>query len=491
MAIDTKHPLYTEFLEDWILVRDAYRGERRVKQKGTVYLPATSGQIEDGMGYGQNSIPEPGRAAYNAYLTRAAFPEFVSMAVEAMIGMMHRKPPVVELPPAMEPMLERATVDGESMGQLLRRINEQQLVAGRLGLMLDVPNGAGPEVLPYVATYIAESIINWDDGAREELVEQKLNLVVLDESEHVRLADFSWDLKEKFRVLVLGNPQTNEPDGLYRVAIVESRETSSLTDAALVEPQLAGRTLGEIPFVFINSKDIVPEPDDPPLIGLARKAMLVYRGEADYRQSLFMQGQDTLVVKGANTDKEEKIRVGANARIDLPADGDAKYIGTDAKGLPEMRTALENDRAEAMRMAAQVADQRTSDQQSGRALRVRIAAETATLTQIALTGAAALERLLRIGARWRGLDPDEVHVTPNLEFAAEDFEGRQLVDMMTARAMGAPISLRTVHDNMRRRDVTHFSYDEEVAEIEAEGPDLSGTGVAGGEADEGGEGEGS
>ena len=51
MAADdwkVRHPLYSEFLPDWQLMRDSYEGERAVKQRGSLYLPATSGMIEDG-----------------------------------------------------------------------------------------------------------------------------------------------------------------------------------------------------------------------------------------------------------------------------------------------------------------------------------------------------------------------------------------------------------------------------------------------------------
>ena len=41
----------------------------------------------------------------------------------------------------------------------------------RIGLLLDVDEGG----LPYIAPYKAQAILNWDDGARDELLKQKLN----------------------------------------------------------------------------------------------------------------------------------------------------------------------------------------------------------------------------------------------------------------------------------------------------------------------------
>ena len=135
MAIDSKHPLYIEFSDDWTTMRDTYAGERIVKEAGAKYLSPTSGMQEDGM---TNALAS-GSLAYTAYKKRAYYPDIVSDAVEAMLGVMHHKPPVIELPPQMESMLESATQDNESLSMLLRRINEEQLTTGRLGLLADLP----------------------------------------------------------------------------------------------------------------------------------------------------------------------------------------------------------------------------------------------------------------------------------------------------------------------------------------------------------------
>ena len=49
-ALQNAHPLYSTHIVDWKLMRDSYKGERQVKSKGVVYLPATSGHIIDGYG---------------------------------------------------------------------------------------------------------------------------------------------------------------------------------------------------------------------------------------------------------------------------------------------------------------------------------------------------------------------------------------------------------------------------------------------------------
>jgi hypothetical protein len=472
MALDSKHPSYTKALPDWNLMADVHEGERKIKDQGQLYLPVTSGQKADGMNKGQ-----PGKAAYDAYRERAVFPNSVKDAVEAMLGVMHHKPPVIELPKPMEPMLESVTLFGESLEMLLQRINEQQLITGRMGLLLDVADQSPVGTLPYIATYQAATILNWDDGKVGMPLRQILNLVILDESEHERIANFEWEFKKKYRALILGDPTLNEAAGVYATGMFDEN-SANFNALDLVIPSIGGKTLDEIPFVFINAKDIIPEPDAPPLLGLGRLALTIYRGEADYRQALFMQGQDTLVVIGAlgatggegAVPGETTFRTGANASIELPSGpgNDAKYIGVNSEGLTEMREALENDYRQASEKGGQLIDSVSREKESGDALKIRVAARTATLNQIVLAGAFGLEQVLKMAARWLGQDDSKVKVTPNLDFADDSLDGKTLNEWMTAKALGAPLSLRTIHDRMHERELTDMDFEEELAEIEKE-----------------------
>lgn len=466
MSVDSTHPLYAEALEDWVTITDTHAGERAIKAKGVLYLRPTSGMISDGMSLGQDGL-----AAYINYKIRARFPDSVNTAVDALVGIMHTKSPTIQLPVVMEPMMDNATNLGESLEVLLRRINVAQLISGRIGLLLDIPQDAAVGTLPYIATYNAIDILNWDDGkANADLVFKNLNLVSLYEGGPVRNVDFDWQQKDKYRVLVLGDVLANEGSGqgVYRVGVFEQRGTA-FSEANLIEPSLAGRTLDFIPFTFINASDIVAAPDKPPLLGLAALALGIYRGEADYRQALFMQGQDTLVVSGVS-DKDQSFRTGAGAAIILPVGGAAKFIGVDSTGLSEMRSALENDKAEAAQKGGNLIDTSSRAKESGDALRIRVVARTATLNQIAKTGAFGLQRSLRQVAMWIGANPDEVVVTPNLDFVNDTLGGEELIKLATAKSLGAPLSNISIHKQMEEKGLTDMTLDEEMDAIEEEQP---------------------
>ena len=485
MALESLHPLYADRAPDWEEMRDLYKGERHIKSKGEKYLPATKSMKLDGMGHAGGK-PNLGQEVYNSYRIRALLPDYVKDGVEHYIGMLHKKPPTIELPAAMEPLREAASMYGESLEVLLRRINEEQLVTGRLGLLLDLPKNPDPtNPMPYLALYIAEAGRNWDDGQIDE-GEADLNLVVLDESGY-RRDGFDWISVTKYRVLDLflaGDTKEarSRATPVYRSGAFEVEGGSGApvyVESDMQTPMIRGTTLDEIPFVFINSKDITSAPDEPPLMGLARLALAIYRGEADYRQTLFMMGQETLVLIGdqkqTSTDLNDiaggdgsPLRTGSGSVIEMELSGDVKYVGIDGQGLTEQRESLVNDRARADAKSGSLATESASTQESGTAKQTRISAQTATLKQIALTGAAGLEWVLKACARWMGADPEQVKVTPNLEFGEVTLVPKDIVDAMTARSMGAPLSLESIHGLASDMGLTKLDYQTEKRMVDDE-----------------------
>jgi len=354
-VVSSVQPEFTEALERWWnLMEDTHEGEYAVKLKGTSYLPYTDAQVRDGAGTDNESL---GQRAYDAYKLRAKYPEFVKEAVKTALGVMHRKPAKITLPPALEKFIAEATVDGESLQMLLEKITFHQMVTGRAGILAEIVDEEtrGIDGM-YIALYGAKRIRNWDNGTNDGNAKQKLQLVVLEESENERKLDgFSWQRITKYRVLSFGALETESTTGVYRAQVFR-QEQNGFREENQIAPVINGRTTDEIPFVFINPTDIVPKPGEPPLLALARLALTYYRLSADHRQALFMNGQDTLVREGyQEIDGEDDIVVGAaSGGIDLPIGGRAYYIGVEGQGLGEMRQTLEADEQEAAHIGGQL-----------------------------------------------------------------------------------------------------------------------------------------
>lgn len=476
MSTKTKvHPLYSAMQDAWRTCRDCLAGQSAIKKQRDRYLPPTSGMVLDGFG-------EPskiGEKAYQAYLMRAFFPEIFEDAVETAIGIMHRKPAVIQLPPRMEKLMTRATDDGEDLQMLLRRINSEQLISGRLGILGDLRTVAGGAAEPIVVIYRDLAIYNWDDRHRDDN-ESGLRFVALDESGNELQDDMSWKWVNRSRILGLIDPSTemlatyNEDGSLPANVIygyVELEETEEFSGEKFTPVNSQGTTIGSIPFCFINSIDMSSTPDKPPLQSVANLSLAIYRAEADYRQNLFMQGQDTLVRIGMVTDESEPVRTGAGACIDVPINGDAKYIGVSGSGLTEQRESLKLDYERAEAKTAKLLA-KSSSAESGEALAIRMASQTATLPQIAKTGAAALQTVLRQLAELLNENPEDVIVEPNLEFADKAADANSLLTLVQSKLQGAPISDQSIHAYMVQNDFTTMTYEEELALISGEEPRL-------------------
>lgn len=474
VALSTKNPYYAGRETDWVIMRDAFSGERTIKDKGQAYLPPTTTMLREGMSYGANGL-----AMYDGYKARAVYHELVGPALSAMLGVMHRKDADIELPEKLDSLRKKATFDGQGLQALIQKVTEEQMLMGRIGVMCDIKNGSTSKDLPYFVTYQTEKIINWDSNkTSEDSGPRQTQFVVLDETGMERTAGIAWQNVMKYRVLAVGEDVQDIWNGIasgYQAAEVKNSQDASR--AEFFAPTYFGKTLGYIPFAFIGPRDLVPEPDKPPMMPIARICLAIYRTEADYRQALYMQGQDLLVITGQNANDPGDgtgQQVGAFGSIELPIGGTAEYIGTDAQGIGEMRNSIDADERSAAQAGAQLLSERGNEAEAAGALNIRVASRTASLTTGAKTAAAGVEQVLRAAAEWVGADPDKVHVTPNLDFVDDASTAQDLTYLMTGKTMGAPLSKKSIHGWLAKREFTNMTFEEEQAEIEEEGPDLPG-----------------
>ena len=439
------HPDYARYAALQTTCRDLSEGQDYIKSKGELYLPATSGMNLDGM-----STSDLGYKNYQAYLKRAILPGYFIDGINTRMGLLYSKPPVIELPAGLEYLRNDCDGNGTKLETFMRYISYEQIIVGRLGIAADVVN----ERIA-LKMYWGERIINWGE-----------NFVILDESSEVVDSNFQWKLSEKFHLLTLA-----AEGGMYGT---RTEKDGVLTE--LVFPSLKGKMLPKIPFIFINSTDSSQIPDKPPLVNLADMVLSIYRSEADYRNNLHMQGQDTLVIKGpimGNTKLpqgmgEDVVRTGAGSRITVSPEGDAKYIGVNSSGLAEQRLALESDKQRAEGKAGELANVSVKGVESNDTLLTRISSRTVTLNEIALTGSESLSNLLKIVAEWSMFDPSAVSVTPNLDFTKSLVTGADANQIMDAKLKGAPLSNATIHQYFARGGVTNMEFQAEMELIAQE-----------------------
>jgi hypothetical protein len=447
-GVEQKHPDYADRQSEWKVMRDCARGEHAVKEAAEEYLPMPSGfRVQD----------DSGRAMYGAYQKRAQFPEILGPTVRGMVGIIHRTETQIDMPASMEKLWEKATVDGLSLEAFHRRVTTDILLTGRYGILVDAPPEGSD--MPYLAGYSAEALINWSDAR---------DFYVLDES-GLRRDGFTWSAKRRYRVLEL-------KDGRY---VVSRYEDTTKDEGDVVPTKRGGGVFEEIPFVVISSRDLSVAPDEPPLIGVARAALALYRLDADYRHQLYMSGQETMVV--INGDAPSAIGAGivVALRSGETAEGtelrpDVKYVGPAGTGIAAHRVAIQDERDNAVAAGARIFDSVQRAQESGEALRLRYAAQTATLTSISQASAAGLEKALRYIAIMIGANPEEVIVKPNLDFLDATISPQDAQALVAVWQSGG-MSKRSLFENLQRGEVisAERSFEDEEELIEGEVPDFT------------------
>jgi hypothetical protein len=440
-------------------MRDAIAGDRIVKEKNTLYLPKRSGF---------NQMSDAGREEYAHYLLRAQFPRVVAPTIRGMLGVIHRRAADVKVPKVLEPIFEKATPDGAPLETLHKRITYELLSTGRYTLFVDAPS-EGDDDFPYIAGYDAEHLINWS---------RFNDFFVFDESSIAR-DGFVWTPYNKYRVLkyeadpadVLANVDNPDyvPQKRYTVTVFD--RTTDEAQAVQVEPTIrGGKAWDEIPCVVIGSTDVRVDIDEIPLLGVAQAAYAGYRLDADYRYQLFMSGQETLVMTNAEG-KDIPKAVGAGVILTLPEQSDCKYVGPSGKGIEMHRTAIQDEKDNAASAGVKLFDAKEKAAESGDALRIRFAGQTASLTSIAISSAQGLEKALKFAAKMVGADPDQVQVRPNLSFVESVMTGQDALNMMQLW-QGHAISKETLYEALQKGEIasTERTFEDEQALIEDEMP---------------------
>ena len=406
--VDNEHPLYTEARPFWQKMRDCIGGEDVIKTKDTAYLPVPPGLQAD------NKSPE-----YQNYKTRARFPEMVAPAVEGMVGLMGRKLNEPELPPAMKYLYDEATPDGLSLLELESRIRHEVCSMGRFCLFVDVPEEGGN---PYIATYPAESVINWRGDA------DRLTLVVF--YEEIQEAD----PVDTFVTITIpqwreASIEVNEDTGREQYVVRVWREDNSVEKEHTKHkqfyieeeffPTIRGESLSFVPVVIMGSRDLMPEPDAIPLIGAANKSLHYYRQYADYALQLFMSANGTTPYgTGIAKDDIPKVIGPATFWSSEAPDATFGFAEITGAGLASQKEELENIKAEIAYATVRVLGDKKAAE-AAETLRLRFQSQTATLNSIAKACGSGLRRSLRFCALWLGANEDDVKVTTDVEFISE------------------------------------------------------------------------
>ena len=431
-SVKTLHPRYYLAQDIWRMTRAASAGQKAIKDGATLYLP--------------DFVPAD-EERYKQYIDRAYYMGVTGRTKNSMIGMIFRKPPTYNIPPAIEALMEDIDGAGQSLEQLAKEAAGNILETGRQCFLVDYPQadeGISKEeearlgLRPTIASYPAESLINWRfEGIKGR---QMLTLAVLaEQTEDEERDEFSHDYETTYRVLRL-------KDGVYTQQIYDD---AGMPKGEPYSPLMAGGgTFDHIPLHIAGSEDNRPDVDMPPLYDLATVNIAHYQTTADHRENLFIHGQLTLGIttemgwdefQEANPDG---IKVGARSGHYLGNNGG--FTTATAPESSSLRLALQDLEQQMVALGARLV-QRGGQAETAEAARINASAEASTLDVMTSNLSEAIEAALEDIALFMGLPPEAIEYQLNREFWESGLDAQSLQAVIQGRQLNIYAATDALH----------------------------------------------
>jgi len=458
MPVTSTHSSYDSHSSQWSRCRDCAEGSDAVKKRGIAYLP----QLE-----------AMDLASYDAYKQRALFFGATGRTIQGLAGAVFRKPFSFEYPQSFEDQLERITPDGLSVDEFSRRVVTEVLTTGRVGLLVDAPAKEDADSA-YVATYTAESIRNWRvTDINGELV---LTMIVLEEvyAKSDPSDEFDVENQPQYRVLRLvpggGDSSYRYQTDVYRQTNKEVDSWAAVADLSVL-PTRNGVPIDRIPFWFVNSSNMTPSPDKPPLLDMVDVNLSHYRTCADLEHGAHYTALPTAVLTGFPTDNSYAIGSGKAWVVD-DVQAKATFLEYKGSGLTSLSD-LKRDKEQALAvLGARMLESQKKGVEAEGTHKIRQSGEQGALATIVKTASQGIETALKYLLWWSGASDaqvNEVVFDLNTDFISARMEPQQLKALMEAH-QASQISQDTFLHNLKEGEILpqDRTIEEEKALIDAE-----------------------
>ena len=425
-SVGSNHPEYTKAHAQWQRCRVCAAGEDAVKAAGETYLPKLTQQLQ----------PE-----YDAYKQRASFVPATKRVLNALVGLVTRKPPVVTVAESMEHLVVQFASTGENFEGFSRFIVSEVATTGRFGLLIDAAaqESAGmPKV--YTSGYVAESIVNW----RTETVdgESFLKMVVLEECSRDYSEDFLVGKEVRTRrVLYLDENNvytvvTFRKDS--KVAGTSNQGWSQEGDA--IQPTIRGSTFTRIPFILItptaSGADMSMEQGI--VLDIATVNLSHYRTSADLEHGRHFTALPTAWVAGFDPQTTELYLGSSRAWVSSDVNAKAGFLEFSGAGLGALERGLQEKWDQMVSLGSRVLEAPKGGVEAGITLQVRREAEMSVLSLLVQSTESAMQEALNLAIFWSGGDVTSTAVEFNREF----YEGA--VDPALLGALGYAVTSGTL-----------------------------------------------
>lgn len=462
MPVDSTHKDYQRMSDAWVTMRDVVDGEDRIHEKGEAYLPRLSGQDA---------------GEYGAYVHRAGFYNATQRTVDGLSGMVFRKAPVSEIPGAMEEWSEDVTLDGVSLTNFAESLIEEVLVVTRAGILVDHPPASenatraqaqAENRRPFLKLYQAETIVDWRHGQvnnKAQLTQVRLKEVV----EQVSADDpFKTVQVEQFRVLDLvhEDDEGNPVAPFYRQQVY-LHDGTQWSIAEEIIPQMNGRVIPYIPFVFVGPRGTQWDVAKPVLLDLAKLNLSHYRTMADLEHAAHFVALPTPYVFGVSKD-DQPTAIGPTEIWTSSASevvvGMLEFEGTGLDALEARRKSKEEQMAA---LGARMLAPEKRQAEAAETVGLRHSGEMSMLASLANAVSQTLTEALAIARDWLNTG-GEVKIELNTDFMPVPMNPEMLKQLMAAW-QGNALAFEDLHYQLQRGEI--IREDRTAEDVQADAQD--------------------
>jgi hypothetical protein len=364
---------------------------------------------------------------YDFYKSEAELPGIVAQFTKMLIGGLLRKQPVLELPPecpaeAKDWLMNNIGADDCSMITFLDAALWEDLQTSRAWVLVDYPSVGNTDSLskeeldslkPYPVLYKAETIINWDVSQR--LGKPQLQrLIVKGETPDYTLNEFHatmvptvWvhELVDGYYQIRIykGSIAENNDQTVKRGDPADSRHVNHLAGGFELKETITnivanGERLDKIPAWPLNG-DL--DPKMPMIMPLIDKEISLYNKLSRRNHLLYGAATYTPVISSDMTDDEfdDVVSSGLGGWIRLHQGDTADILATPTDALKDMQATIEATISEMARLGVRMLT--TENVQSGVALELRNAGQTAQLSVLSTKVSCTMQQVICFMINWR------------------------------------------------------------------------------------------
>jgi len=436
---------------------------------------------------------------YTFYKAEAELPGLCSQYSRVLVGGLLRKPPTVELPEGLGDeaknwLTQDFTGDGRGLIGFLDEALKEEITTSRAWVAVSfpyVPEGMEltpaqqKELKPFPILYKAESIINWKEGTHP--ITRRKGLVRVIIRQPLEMADPDNEFHDKLVDAVMVHELNS--NGEYQIRAYEYVEETTTNDTQVIAgnyrenytvdssegkwelratevPLSNGSPLTEIPIYPLNG---AVTPSEPLMMPLINREVSLYNKISRRNHLMYGAATYTPVVASdmADEDFEDLVAAGLGSWLRVRDGEKIDVLDTPTDALKDMDRAIDSAVLEMGRMGIRMMTPDVRDQ-SGVALEIRNAGQTAQLGTLNVKVSNVMARIITAMINWRyntTYIPSEINFELSADFNPAPL-GADWLRLVTEWYDTGKLPRSEWLHIMKANDIISPDYDDEEAKTE-------------------------